>query len=46
MGPCRSAAGKKQWVGTNEWMGLPRVKVATAVKSQQLVEWVVDRMSR
>ncbi len=43
---CCCCAGKKQWVGTNEWMGLPKIKVATGVKSKELVDWVVERMSR
>lgn len=38
--------GKKNWVGINEWMGLPKVHVATGVDSQRLVDWVLDRMGR
>jgi hypothetical protein len=33
-------------VGSNEWQGLPAVKVALGVRSQQLVECVLDRMTR
>jgi len=39
-------AGKKNWVGTNEWQGLPAIQVAVGVRSQQLVDWVLDRMMR
>lgn len=38
-------AGHKRWVGTNEWQGLPAVKVALGVRSEQLVGWVLDRMT-
>ena len=44
--PHPPAAGLKRWVGSNEWQGLPAVKVALGVRSQQLVEWVLDRMTR
>jgi hypothetical protein len=39
-------AGKKQWVGSNDWQGLPPVKVALGVDSQRLVAWVLERMTR
>ena len=39
-------AGKKQWVGTHEWMGRPRVRVATAVDACAVVDTVLDRMTR
>lgn len=46
LAPLYNAAGLKRWVGCNEWQGLPAVKVALGVRSQQLVEWVLDRMTR
>ena len=42
--PC--PAGKKRWVGANEWQGLPAVKVALGVRGSEVVEWVLDRMTR
>lgn len=42
----RPPTGQKQWVGVNEWQGLPRTKVALGVKSAELVAWVLDRMAR
>ena len=42
--PCH--AGHKQWVGVNDWQGLPPVKVALGVRSAELTEWVLDRMTR
>lgn len=44
--PLCARAGHKRWVGTNEWQGLPAVKVALGVRSEQLVGWVLDRMTR
>ncbi len=41
-----SSAGRKNWVGSNEWQGQPAVKVALGVRSAQLVSWVLDRMAR
>ncbi|KAL4440556.1 hypothetical protein ABPG75_003557 [Micractinium tetrahymenae] len=38
--------GHKRWVGTNEWQGLPAIKVALGVRSERLVSWVLDRMAR
>ncbi|PSC71961.1 putative uridine nucleosidase 2 [Micractinium conductrix] len=38
--------GKKRWVGANEWQGLPAVKVALGVRGSEVVEWVLDRMTR
>jgi hypothetical protein len=33
-------------VGSNDWQGLPPIKVALSVRSEQLVSWVLDRMTR
>jgi len=42
--PCHT--GHKQWVGVNDWQGLPPVNVALGVRSGELTEWVLDRMTR
>ena len=39
-------AGQKQWVGVNEWQGLPAIRVALGVRGSELTEWVLDRMTR
>lgn len=39
-------AGKKRWVGSNDWQGLPAVRVALGVRSEQLVSWVLGRLTR
>lgn len=44
--PSRPRAGKKRWVGVNEWQGLPAIRVALGVRSEALVAWVLDRMGR
>lgn len=41
-----SATGHKQWVGVNDWQGLPAVQVALGVRSGELTDWVLDRMTR
>ena len=40
------AAGHKQWVGVNDWQGLPPTQVALGVRSAELTDWVLDRMTR
>lgn len=38
--------GHKQWVGVNDWQGLPPIQVALGVRSAELTDWVLDRMTR
>lgn len=38
--------GKREWVGDNAWKELPVMKVALGVKSNEVVAWVIDRMTR
>lgn len=38
-------AGKRPWVGPNAWSDLPVIKVALGVKAEELVQWVLERMS-
>lgn len=37
---------KREWVGSNAWINLPKVKVALGVNNTALVPWVIDRMQR
>ena len=39
-------AGKRPWVGHNEWADMPVIKVALGVKDKELVRWVLERMGR
>lgn len=41
-----TSAGKKNWVGDNDWLPLPPIQVALGVRSEALVAWVLDRMGR
>lgn len=38
--------GQKQWVGSNEWQGLPKVKVALEAKCDEIVAFAVERMKQ
>ena len=44
--PAVYAAGRKNWVGSNEWQGRPKVQVALRVQSQQVSDWILDRLGR
>jgi uridine nucleosidase len=37
---------KRAWVGVNAWADLPKIKVALGVQGDELVEWVIGRMTR
>ena len=37
---------KRDWVGVNAWTDLPKINVALGVQGEELVGWVVDRMTR
>ena len=37
---------KREWVGSNAWSDLPKIKVALGVRGDALVEWVLERMGR
>jgi inosine-uridine nucleoside N-ribohydrolase len=49
-GPARGRTivddGKRSWRGPNGWTGLPRIKVAMGVNSEEATTWVLDRMTR
>lgn len=38
--------GTRQWVGENAWISLPEIDIALSVNSDELVNWVLDRMTR
>eukprot|EP00887_Chlorella_sp_A99_P002299 scaffold10.g2299.t1 len=37
---------QKSWVGSNEWQARPKVKVALGVQSQEVTQWILERLTR